>query len=67
MNGKLTFEVPAAEATQFESLLDEWLVLLRQMAADRARQEREAEEYRQRFRTRMDAIWARLEDVEKVY
>ena len=65
MNSNLTFELPAAEATQLESLLDEWLVLLRQIAADRVHQEQEEEEYRQRFRTRMDAIWARLKDVEK--
>jgi hypothetical protein len=65
MDGNLTFEIPEADASRFESLLDEWLQLLTRMEAERPQREQEDARHNREFRETMDVIWARLEDVER--
>jgi hypothetical protein len=58
MSQNLTVESPGSGARRFEALLDELLLLLNRIAAERPMREAEHAEHNKRFRERMDEIWA---------
>lgn len=67
MSQNLSIEIPESEARRFEAVLDELLLLLNRIEAERPLREAEDAEHNRRFRERMDAIWARIKKVEKTH
>ena len=60
MNRNLVLEIPEAEASKLEALLDEILESIRRIKTDEVEWERKSAERSKEFRQRMDVIWARL-------
>ncbi|MBI1760074.1 MAG: hypothetical protein HYR56_01430 [Acidobacteria bacterium] len=60
----MTIEIPDAEARQLETILDDCMVLMDRMEAERPQRELESEQHNRRFREGMDRIWATLAQIE---
>lgn len=64
MSQNLSIEIPESDARRFEAVLDELLLLLNRIEAERPKLEAEHTERNKRFRERMDVIWARVKSPE---
>lgn len=67
MSQDLMIEIPEADFRQWSILFDEWLELMSRIEAERPTREAEDAQHNHQFREKMDAIWARIEHVEKIH